>query len=151
MDAEAVRRIRAFNRFYTARIGVLDRRILHSPWSLAEVRTLYEIAHDEGINARRLVQALAVDEGYLSRTIERLVAGGLVTRRRSDSDGRVLRLRLSARGRREMERLEAAAAGEIGVLISRLGPAEVAEVVACMARIQALLGSGAPAQGGEPA
>ena len=74
MGAEAVRRVRAFNRYYTNLIGVLDRRILRSPWSLTEVRILYEISHNEGTNARRLMRMLSVDEGYLSRTIERLAA-----------------------------------------------------------------------------
>ncbi len=142
MDAEAVRRIRAFNRYYTNLIGVLDRRILHSPWSLTEVRVLYEIAHREGTNARRLTQALSVDEGYLSRTIDRLVTGGMVSRHRSASDGRVMHLRLSARGRKEMERLEAAAGEEIQALLEPLSTEQVAEVVSCMGRIGALLGRG---------
>jgi len=139
MDAEAVGRIRAFNRSYTAIIGVLDRRILHSPWSLTEVRTLYEIAHDEGTNARRLTEILAVDEGYLSRTIDRLAAAGLVNRRRSASDGRVVQLRLSTRGRREIQKLEEASAEQIQAIIKPLSAGEIAEVVSCMSRIQALL------------
>ncbi len=142
MDTEAVRRIRAFNRYYTNLIGVLDRRILKSPWSLTEVRTMYEIAHHEGTNARRLMQALSVDEGYLSRTIERLATAGMVSRRRSASDGRVMHLSLSAKGRKEMEKLEAASSREIHGLIERLSRDEIAEVVACMGRIEALLDKG---------
>jgi DNA-binding MarR family transcriptional regulator len=142
MDAEAVARIRAFNRYYTNLIGVLDRRILHSPWSLTEVRILYEISHQEGTNARRLKQAVSVDEGYLSRTIERLAAEGLIGRRRSASDGRVVHLRLTARGRKEMEKLEAVAGGEIQAIIDPLSKEEIAEVLSCMRRIEALLGGG---------
>ena len=142
MDVEAVRRIRAFNRYYTALIGVLDRRILKSPWSLTEVRILYEIAHASGTNARRLKQALSVDEGYLSRTIDRLRTAGMVGRRRSTSDGRVMHLRLTAKGRAELERLESAAAGEIHALIEGLSREETAQVVSCMDRIEALLDKG---------
>ena len=145
MSTGAVHGIRAFNRWYTNFIGVLDRHILHSPWSLTEVRILYEISRDEGTNARRLKRSLSVDEGYLSRTIERLASDGMVSRRRSASDGRVVHLRLSPRGRKEMQKLETAAAAEIQSILDPLSREEVSEVVSCMRRIEALLG-----RGGEP-
>ncbi len=142
LPAKAVGSIRQFNRFYTALIGVLDRRILRSPYSLTEVRILYEVAHDDGANARRLVNALGIDEGYLSRTIDSLERRGLLSRRRSTADGRLFHLSLTARGRAVMRELEKAAAAEIQAIISPLSHAEVAEVVAGMQRIQDLLGRG---------
>jgi len=142
---EAVGGIRRFNRFYTALIGALDRHILNSPYSLTEVRVLYEIAHGEGANARRLKTILGIDEGYLSRTIDRLSRAGLVRRHRSPTDARVFPLSLSTRGRRELDALESAAAAEIAALVSPLSSREVEEVVGGMRRIQALLGRGGPA------
>jgi len=150
MSTDAVQRIRAFNRYYTNLIGVVDRHILDSPWSLTEVRILYEIAHLPGTNARRLNRALSVDEGYLSRTIERLAASGMVRRRRSDSDGRVFQLHLTVGGRKEMEKLEAAAAAEIQSILDPLSGTEVSEVLSCMRRIQALLGKGGAERKGGP-
>jgi DNA-binding MarR family transcriptional regulator len=137
--ARAVARIRAFNRFYTALIGVVDRRILRSPYSLTEARILYEIAHDPACSARRIHAVVGVDEGYLSRTIDGLITRGLVMKRPSPDDGRVSLLSLSARGERELARLDDASAAEIGSLISGLSGDEIEELVAHMERIQALI------------
>ncbi len=140
--ADAIQRMRRFNRFYTALIGVLDRHILRSPYSLTEVRALYEIAHGAPASARRLSKTLGIDEGYLSRLIDSLDRRGLVSRRRSAEDGRVFRLSLTAKGRDEMAELETAAAAELQQIVAPLSGAEIGEVVACMGRIQDLLGRG---------
>src|SRR5687768_3575995 len=95
-DAAAVRR---FNRFYTRRIGVLQAGILDSPFSLTQVRVLYELAHREQPTAADLCRDLGLDPGYLSRILRGFQQRRLVTRVASAIDGRSRALTLTARGR----------------------------------------------------
>src|SRR5262245_19891411 len=93
---EAVRR---FNRFYTRRIGLLDEGLLHSAFTLAEARVIYELAHHERTTANQLSQELGMDPGYLSRILQGIQRRRLIQRERSLTDRRQLLLSLTDRGR----------------------------------------------------
>jgi DNA-binding MarR family transcriptional regulator len=134
-----VEAIRAFNRFYTNIIGVIDRHILGSPFSLTEVRILLEIFRCPGCNARKIQGTLEVDEGYLSRTIDKLVKQGLIDKCRSENDGRMFVLSLSNKGREVFLELDREAGTAIESMIRHLSADETAELVAHMRRIQEIL------------
>ncbi|WP_431215832.1 hypothetical protein ACQ86N_14930 [Puia sp. P3] len=70
MQQKTISRIRAFNRYYTNIIGLLDRHILNSSYSLPEARILYELNHREGIQASGIIESLGIDKGYLSRILD---------------------------------------------------------------------------------
>src|ERR1700744_1501004 len=89
--------VRAFNRFYTRKLGVLDQHLGKSPFSLSEARVLYELApHDEPAG-KETGSELGLDPGYLSRIVQKLEDEGLITRKPLASDRRQFQLSLSAK------------------------------------------------------
>ena len=134
--------VRSFNRFYTKRIGVLNDGYLHSEFSLAEVRVLYELAHRERCTATELARELGLDGGYLSRMLHGFLARGLLDRTKSARDGRESWLSLTQAGRDVLEPLERTARDQIGALLSSLSEAAQARVVAALNQIQTLLADG---------
>lgn len=140
-DVEAVRR---FNRFYTREIGVLQEKLLHSAFSLAEGRVLYEIAYDGSTGTRRpagptaadIAKALDLDGGYLSRILQRFVRRRLVTRTISTADGRQAHLGLTARGRSALVPLERLAREHVADMLRPLSPPARRRIVDAMELIQ---------------
>src|SRR5437870_4356591 len=80
--------VRHFNRFYTRHIGLLRKTYLGSPYSLAELRVLYEIVHAHAPTASEVARALDIDNGYLSRVLRDFKERGLLTRKASARDAR---------------------------------------------------------------
>lgn len=132
--------LRAFNRFYTRRIGVLGEKLLSSRFSLTESRVLWELAHEPGLTATALVQRLQLDAGYLSRLLARLRECGLVKAARAAHDGRQTLLSLSAAGRRAFAPLEKRSQEQAAELLGGLSAPQRAEVLGAAGRIEALLG-----------
>jgi DNA-binding MarR family transcriptional regulator/GNAT superfamily N-acetyltransferase len=132
--------IRRFNRFYTRQIGVLGDGYLGSPFSLSEVRVLYELAHRDESTASELSRELGLDAGYLSRMLRGFEQHGLVGRRRSASDGRRSLLSLTEHGRAVFAPLDAGARDQIAGLLGGLSTEEQERVVAAMGTIERLLG-----------
>jgi len=131
--------VRRFNRFYTRQIGVLEEHLNRSPFSLAEARVLYEVAHHGGITASVLGASLGLDAGYLSRIVAGLVRRSLVGGRRSTADARRTHLALTARGRAAYARLDAAAQRDVGAMLARRPGPSQARLVAAMRAVEEML------------
>jgi DNA-binding MarR family transcriptional regulator/GNAT superfamily N-acetyltransferase len=132
--------VRAFNRFYTREIGLLHERQLQSPFSLTEMRVLYELARRRAATAAELGRDLRLDPGYLSRMIRRFSAGRLVRRTPSPADGRESLLRLTRRGRAAFAPLDARARADVATLLARVSDPEQQQVVSAMQTIARALG-----------
>jgi DNA-binding MarR family transcriptional regulator/GNAT superfamily N-acetyltransferase len=137
---DQVEAFRRFNRVYTRRIGVLGEGFLGSPFSLTEVRVLYELAHREQPTASELGRGLGLDAGYLSRILRGFGKRGLVSAAAAPTDRRRSLLTLTARGRRAFVPLEARARRQVGEILGGL-PADARErLVQAMASMETLLG-----------
>lgn len=135
--ADAVRR---FNRFYTRQIGVLQEKLLHSAFSLTEVRVLYELAYRDGPAASELAGYLGLDAGYLSRILRGFETRGLVRRTPSESDARQSLLALTPKGRRTFAPLDAASTDEVRGMLGGLSDEEQNRLTGSMSAIEELLG-----------
>ena len=135
----AVAKIRAFNRFYTGLIGLLDKYILNSQYTLSEVRVLYELATHENHTATDLTETLRIDKGYVSRMLLVLKTKKLIQSKRSSQDGRSLQLTLTKIGRREFNRLNRASDQQLAVILKKLTAAERDRLVRNMNEIVAIL------------
>jgi len=133
--------VRSFNRFYTRRIGALGERHLDSPFSLTEMRVLYELAHRDAPAAADLGRDLGLDPGYLSRILRRFESRGLLGRHPSPADARQSLLRLTSKGRAAFAPLEARAKGEVDALLAQVGSRDRRQVVEAMDTIERLLGA----------
>jgi DNA-binding MarR family transcriptional regulator/N-acetylglutamate synthase-like GNAT family acetyltransferase len=136
---QRVEAVRRFNRLYTRRIGVLQDGYLESPFSLAEVRVLYELAHRQQTTASELARQLELDPGYLSRILRKFHERGMLERTRSARDGRETHLSLTPHGRDTFEPLEAGARKQIGALLNGMSEARQDRLVDAMASIEDLL------------
>jgi DNA-binding MarR family transcriptional regulator/GNAT superfamily N-acetyltransferase len=140
--------VRRFNRLYTRRIGVLNDGLLHSPFSLTEVRVMFELAHRRDVTARTLRDELGLDGGYVSRLVRGLERRGLVARTASKSDRRITHLNLTERGREEFRALDERADEEVRALLRSLSPTHQRQLVTAMQTIERLLAS--PSEPREP-
>ena len=132
--------VRRFNRLYTREVGLLRKNFLDTPWSLGEMRVLFEIANGKQITAKDLAKALDLDSAYLSRLLQKFETDGLITRTRSRADARVSHLGLSAKGRKAFSAANARQVENTTELLARLKPADRARLVGAMGTIEALLG-----------
>src|SRR6201997_593695 len=120
--------VRAFNRFYTRKLGVLDQHFGKSPFSLSEARVLYELAHHDDLAAKEIGIELGLDPGYLSRIVQSFDEKGLITRKPLPSDRRQVRLSLTAKGRQVFAKLELGSQNEVAAMLATLSQADTRRV-----------------------
>jgi DNA-binding MarR family transcriptional regulator/N-acetylglutamate synthase-like GNAT family acetyltransferase len=139
VPAPRIESMRRFNRFYTRQIGLLDESLLNSPFSLTEVRTLYELAHREQLTAVELCNELGLDAGYLSRILRKFAKKRLIEKKTSPKDGRQSLLSLTQVGRKAFTPLDARSTAQVNAIIGKLQPGQQEELMQAMRTIESML------------
>src|ERR1700755_614847 len=131
--------VRGFSRFYTRKLGIIEPKLLHSPWTLQEARVIYEIAQQESCTATERVRTLGLDAGCLSRTLQALQRRQIITRKPSKTDRRASELMLTAKGRAAFAELDNSSRREVAALLDGLDDMGRARVVGAMTAIEQTL------------
>lgn len=146
ISTEQIARVRAFNRDYTRLIGVLSEGLLDSPYSLTEVRVMYEIAHRRDVTAAELADALDLDRGYLSRMLKGFEAKKFLARTASPEDGRRQHLRLTPAGKKVFGPLERRSNEQVKAMLATLDEERRCAVLKAMDVIQSAFDTDAGAK-----
>jgi DNA-binding MarR family transcriptional regulator/GNAT superfamily N-acetyltransferase len=128
--------VRGFSRFYTRKLGIIEPKLLDSPWTLQEARIIYEIADRQTCTATDLAYGLGLDAGFLSRTLRDLQERQIVARKPSKADRRATELTLTAKGRAAYAELDSRSRSVVATLLERLDAHDRAEVVNAMTTIE---------------
>jgi len=137
-DAETIAAVRRFNRFYTRQIGVLRRTYLGSPYSLGEMRVLYELATGAR-TASDIMRALDLDAGYLSRVLRNFEKQGFISRKRSKEDARQSEISLTSTGRKMFAPFEKRSQQQVAAMLKDLQPGQQMRLTSAMGDIEMLL------------
>lgn len=122
-------------------VGIRRRRFMGShgltPHGLA---VLDYLEHGSAPTQRELARRCGVAPSTLNHTVDHLAQSGWVERRRDPGDRRLVRLALTANGRRHLRQVRAAADSQIEPLLDHLSPSDERVVrrflLATMARVQ---------------
>jgi len=142
--------VRAFNRFYTRRIGVLQEGLVDSGFTLTESRLLWEFAHRPHATASELARVLDLDPGYLSRLLRSLRERGLIQGTPSASDARQSQLSLTDAGRAAFAPLDTGSQRQVQALLDGLNEQSQQQLLQAMDTLQRLLDDDPARQARQP-
>ena len=134
-------RIRAFNRFYTEKIGLVTNRFLNSGFSLVQARVLYELSLSPSSVAKNLAADLSLDTTYVSKMLTKFESQGLIAREAAPEDSRKQLISLTATGEEACETLKEESNRRMGDLIKNLSWEECEMLITSMDTINSLLDS----------
>lgn len=140
VDPRQIAEIRAFSRFYTSVMGLLDQGLLQSKLTLTEARVIFELAHSGQTDVSDVRSAMKIDGAHLSRILSRFDAAGLVTRTRSADDGRRQVVQLTEDGREAFATVNERSDEQARRLLETLMPHDRGVLLASLRTVRSILG-----------
>jgi DNA-binding MarR family transcriptional regulator/GNAT superfamily N-acetyltransferase len=139
---QAVARVREFNREWTQVLGLLDRGLLETDYTLAESRVIFELAQLDSWERLALRERLEMDDSFMTRVLRRLEDMGLIESSPSKKDGRALDLRLTGSGREAFAVLNERSSQQVEALLEPLSEDQLATLLESMTIISRLVRTG---------
>lgn len=139
-DLKRIKKIRAFNRFYTKKFGLITKRFLESDYSLIQARILFELDKSTTLFAKDLVKEIEIDPTYLSKILKKFEKDGLLSKKISSRDSRKLVLSLTKDGKKAYSYLRKMSNKQIESLIQSLSEEKKRILVDSMEAIEKILG-----------
>lgn len=135
-----IAQVRAFNRFYTRIIGLLEEGMHQTFHTLSEARVIYELDKAGTTTSAMVAETLGMDRAQLSRLIGKLVSQDIVAVLPRAGDKRSVPLALTREGREVAKHFNAMSDAKAGeTLLDPLTAFEQRDLVGSMRRISALL------------
>lgn len=139
IDLQAISQVREFNRFYTQKIGILNKKLHNSAFSLTEVRVLFELVHRQSCISSELAEYLDLDAGYLSRILNKFNTNGFITQQTATQDKRQKVITLTPKGKKAFAELNQRSQQRTENLLAPLSASSQAQLTQAMHQIQGLL------------
>lgn len=141
MDDSEIARLRAFNRVYTSRLGLLNANLDKSPFTLSEARILFELATRNAPTGAEIARELRLDPAQVSRTFKRFGERGLIVMRDNPSDARQQLPSLTQAGKSAFAALDRQTKTAIGQLLDELPPYRRSQLLSASTAITRLFSS----------
>jgi len=138
-EMEIIHTIRAFNRNYVRSIGLLEKTMLNSDYSLTESQILFIVHQQKKTTATDINKILNLDEGYLSRIIKKLISKSLLTKKQSAVDKRCYDIMMTKKGIKVREKLDRLSTESVRSVISTLAVEDRTELALLFNRIMNML------------
>lgn len=139
MEGQSVKKIRAFNRYYTVWLEVLGKPYLNSGFSWPESRVLFEIFVCGQISATDLCRSLGMDKSYVSRILSKLEKSGFITRTLIPGTRGIKIIRLTEAGEEQARQIDRKGDLQIIEKLKFLDEESCVKLCMAMAQIEKIL------------
>jgi len=120
IDSRLVAGIRSASRELVRELGLMNRTVAGTDFSLSAVHAILEIGRAGDLSARELSDKLHLEKSTVSRLVKALVQRGQVRESRSRQDQRIKNLQLTQRGKLTMKAIDRFAEDQVSSALARL-------------------------------